>query len=277
MEDALLNKLANKKCLFLCSAFNGLSQKFWVNFSSLFKESRLMLGINPVAIKTFQPDLILCPFLEDYIPEEIWSATPCFIVHPGPADEAGPSALNWAILEGKTHWSVTIIQADALWDAGPVWAQAKFKLPVASLSSIYRQQISDTALQLLPLALSRYYSVKKPLLTAPPVYRMRIAQQQLRITWDQPTAEIIKKIHAGDSQPGAPAMIKDNHYLLFGARTGESEPRLSDSPPGEIIQQQDGQICVSTSDGCVWISRMARVAENIKIRPADLLAQSPRQ
>jgi putative two-component system hydrogenase maturation factor HypX/HoxX len=273
MEDRLLIKLADKKCLFLCSAFNGLSQKFWVNFSSLFKESRLMLGINPDAIKAFQPDLILCPFLEDFIPKEIWSAIPCFIVHPGPADQAGPSVLNWAILEGKTHWSVTIIQADAHWDAGPVWAQAKFKLPLASLSSIYRQQISDTALQLLPLALSRYYSAKKPLLTAPPVYRTRITQQQLRITWDRPTAEIIKRIHAGDSKPGTPAMIKDNHYLLFGAQTGA---RLSGSQPGEIIQQQDGQICVVTSDGCVWISRMARIADNIKIRPADLLAQSPR-
>ncbi|HEY7866004.1 MAG TPA: formyltransferase family protein [Psychromonas sp.] len=274
MEDWLLIKLADKKCIFLCSAFNGLSQKFWVNFSSLFKESRLMLGIDPAAIKAFQPDLILCPFLDAFIPEETWSAIPCFIVHPGPAHEAGPSVLNWAIFEGKSHWSVTIIQADGHWDAGPVWAQAKFKLPLASLSSIYRQQISDTALQLLPLALSRYYSARKPLLTAPPVYRRRITQQQLRITWDRPTAEIIKKIHAGDSQPGAPAMIKGNHYLLFGAHSGESAPRLSGYRPGEIIQQQDGQICVSTADGCVWITRMAGLAEKIKIRPADLLAQS---
>ncbi|MFT6924671.1 MAG: putative two-component system hydrogenase maturation factor HypX/HoxX [Psychromonas sp.] len=274
MEDSLLIKLADKKCLFLCSAFNGLSQKFWVHFSPLFKQSRLMLGIDLAAIKAFQPDLILCPFLNDFIPEKTWAAIPCFIVHPGPADQAGPSALNWAILEGKTHWSVAIIQAGAHWDAGPVWAQAKFQLPVASLSSIYRQQISDTALRLLPQALSRYYSGKKPLLTAPPVYRMRITQEQLRITWNQPTAEIIKRIHAGDSQPGAPAIIEDNHYLLFGAQSGESALRLKDSPPGEIIEQQDGQICVSTADGCVWIARMAHPADNIKIRPADLLARS---
>lgn len=274
MEDWLSIKLANKKCLFLCSAFNGLSQKFWVNFSPLFKESRLMLGIDPAAIKAFQPDLILCPFLDAFIIDEIWSAIPCFIVHPGPADQAGPSVLNWAIFEGKSHWSVTIIQADGHWDAGPVWAQAKFKLPLASLSSIYRQQISDTALQLLPLALSRYYSANKPLLTAPPVYRRRITQQQLRITWDRPTAEIIKRIHAGDSKPGTPAMIGDNQYLLFGACSGESPPRLSVYRPGEIIQQQQGQICVRTSDGCVWITRMAGLAENIKIRPEDLLAQS---
>lgn len=274
MEDWLLIKLANKKCLFLCSAFNGLSQKFWVNFAPLFKQSHLMLGINPAAIKAFQPDLIICPFLGEFIPDQIWSVIPCFVVHPGPADEAGPSVLNWAILEGKTDWAVAIIQADAHWDAGPVWAQGKFKLPLASLSSIYRQQISDTALQLLPLALGRYYSDKNPLLTVPPVYKMRITQEQLRITWDRPTAEIIKKIHAGDSQPGAPAMIGDNHYLLFGAQTGESALFLCGSSPGEIIRQQDGQICVGTLDGSVWIARMARPADNIKIRPVDLLARS---
>ena len=274
MDNALLIKIANKKCLFLCSAFNGLSQKFWVNFSSLFKESRLMVGINLTGIKAFQPDLIICPFLEHYIPDEIWSAIPCFIVHPGPPDEAGPSALNWAILEGKTDWSVCIIQANAQWDAGPVWAQAKLKLPVASLSTIYRQQISDWALEILPLALMHYYSEKQPLLAAPPLYRKRISQQQLSIKWDQPTTSIIKKIHAGDSQPGATAIIANNHYLVYGARIGESVSSLTDTPPGEIIKQLDGHICVSTLDGCVWISRMARVAENIKIRPVDLLAQS---
>jgi len=277
MDNALLNKLANKKCLFLCSAFNGLTQKFWVNFSSFFKESRLMVGINAQAIQAFQPDLIICPFLEQYIPDEIWSATPCFIVHPGPPDEAGPSALNWAILEGKPNWSVCIIQANEQWDAGPVWAQAEFTLPVASLSSIYRQQISDLALQIIPIAISNYYSERHPLTTAQPLYRMRIAQQHLSIRWDQPTTAIIKKIHAGDSQPGATAIIENNHYLVYGARIGKSLCSLRDTPPGEIIKQQDGQICVSTLDGCVWISRMARLTENIKIRPVDLLAQSETQ
>ena len=272
MDNDLLIRLSNKKCLFLCSAFNGLSQKFWVNFSHLFKESQLMVGINPAGIKAFQPDLIICPFLEHYIPDQIWSAIPCFIVHPGPPDEAGPSVLNWAILEGKTDWSVSIIQANAQWDAGPVWAQAEFTLPVASLSSIYRQQISDLALQIIPIAISNYYSDKQPL-SVSPLYRMRISQQQLTIKWDQPTAAIIKKIHAGDSQPGAPAIIENNHYLVYGARIGESDTYLKETP-GEIIMQHDGQICVSTLDGCVWISRMARITENIKIRPVDLLAQS---
>lgn len=274
MDDALLIKLADKKCLFLCSAFNGLSQKFWVSFSPLFTESRLMVGINLTEIKSFQPDLIICPFLEDYIPDEIWSTTPCFIVHPGPPDEAGPSALNWAILEGKTDWSVSIIQADAQWDAGPVWAQAEFKLPEASLSSIYRQQVSDLAIEILPIALTRYYSEKQPLAAAPPLYRKRIMQQQIRIKWDQPTTAIIRKIHAGDSQPGAPAIIENNHYLLYGARIGESDSASEKTLPGQIIRQLDGQICVSTLDGCVWISRMARITENIKIRPVDLLALS---
>ncbi|WP_028864781.1 formyltransferase family protein [Psychromonas aquimarina] len=274
MDNALLIKLAAKKCLFLCTAFNGLSQKFWVNFSPLFKESRLMVGIDPAAVQVFQPDLIICPFLDNYIPEQIWSSTPCFIVHPGPPDEAGPSALNWAILEGRTNWSVCIIQANEQWDAGPVWAQAEFKLPTASLSSIYRQQISDLAVQILPLALTHYYCAQQPLLTPPPRYRKRISQQQLSIEWDQPTAAIIKKIHAGDSQPGAPAVIENNHYLVYGARSGESVYCLKDIQPGEIIRHRDGQICVSTLDGCLWISRMARLTENIKIRPQELLAQS---
>ena len=78
------------KVLFMVSAFNGLSQKIWCELSPLFKKVELLVGTNASAVRAINPDLILCPFMKDYIPDSVWQEYPCLIVHPGPATDGGP-------------------------------------------------------------------------------------------------------------------------------------------------------------------------------------------
>src|ERR671925_309235 len=56
------------------------------------------------AVRRFDPHLIIAPMLTTAIPADIWSARPCFIVHPGPRGDRGPSSLDWAIMEGAGRW-----------------------------------------------------------------------------------------------------------------------------------------------------------------------------
>jgi hypothetical protein len=58
------------------------------------------------------------------IPEVIWSVCPCFVIHPGPVGDRGPSSLDWAIMGGAERWGVTVLQANAEMDAGDIWASA---------------------------------------------------------------------------------------------------------------------------------------------------------
>jgi putative two-component system hydrogenase maturation factor HypX/HoxX len=66
-------------------------------------------------------------------------------VHPGIVGDRGPSALDWALQEGATEWGVTVLQAEAEMDAGPVWATAEFPLRAAKKSSIYRNEVTQAA------------------------------------------------------------------------------------------------------------------------------------
>ncbi len=104
----------------------------------------------------FKPDCLVAPFLKRAIPESVWRALPCFIVHPGIPGDRGPSALDWAILKGLPRWGVTVLQAEKEMDAGPVWASAGFPMREATKSSLYRNEVTEAAIITVFEALDRF-------------------------------------------------------------------------------------------------------------------------
>ncbi len=97
------------------------------------------------AVALYRPALIVAPFLKRAIPEAVWRHTVCLVVHPGIVGDRGPSALDWAIAEGEREWGVTVLQAQAEMDAGPVWAAETFAMREASKSSLYRNEVTEAA------------------------------------------------------------------------------------------------------------------------------------
>merc|ERR1719445_480060 len=60
----------------------------------------------------YNPDVVVCPFLKQKIPESIWSSIPCLIVHPGIQGDRGAASLDWAIKKQQSEWGVTLLQAE---------------------------------------------------------------------------------------------------------------------------------------------------------------------
>ncbi len=135
------------RILLLVHAFNSLSQRLYVELTQDGHELSVELDIHErvtsEAIQLWRPDLVLAPFLKRAIPRSIWERHLCLIVHPGPPGDRGPSALDWAILRGARRWGVTVLQAQAELDAGPVWGSATFAMRSARKSSLYRNEVSE--------------------------------------------------------------------------------------------------------------------------------------
>lgn len=263
-----MDDLQRLKTVFLCSAFNGLSQKVWAFFSPLFEQSILIVGISSDRIHQFKPDLIICPYLQDYIPAEIFENYPCLVIHPGPPGEAGPNSLNWAVLEGIKTWGVSIIQADRGWDTGSIWAYKCFPIPERSVAHIYRGLVSDFVLEILPQAIKRYFSGEKAFVRPYFRYRPKISRKNLEFRWQDNTKSIIKKINAGDNLPGTIGSINNHTYQLFGIKENSLK-----GEPGTILKIEKNGICVATGDRSLWIARMAPL-DGIKMRPVYWLTQS---
>jgi putative two-component system protein, hydrogenase maturation factor HypX/HoxX len=252
------------RILLISSAYNSMTQRVHVELADRGHEVSVELALGDEvmreAVRRCDPDLIVAPMLTTAIPADIWSACPCFIVHPGPRGDRGPSSLDWAIMEGAGHWGVTILQANAEMDAGDIWASTEFAMPRDSKSSLYRTEVADAALEALLLAVTRFEAGgyrPEPLDYDRPGVTGRLRppcrQEHRRIDWqDEPTTSVLAKLRAADSRPGVLDVIGDTEYFLFG---GYEEDQLR-GDPGAIVARRDGAICRASADGAVWIPQL---------------------
>lgn len=139
------------KILLLTQAFNSLSQRLYVELCQRGHQVSVEFDINDrvsiEAVALFRPDLIVAPFLKRAIAREIWANHICLVVHPGIKGDRGPSALDWAILNGERHWGVTLLQANAEMDAGDIWATETFPMRQATKASLYRNEVTEAAVR----------------------------------------------------------------------------------------------------------------------------------
>ena len=137
------------RILLLATSFNALTQRIHVELAERGHELSVELDVNDTcvaeAVRLFRPDLVIAPFLRRAIPEAVWRNVRCLIVHPGPVGDRGPAALDWAILEGHASWGTTLIEANATFDAGDIWATRNFDMRPAAKSSLYRDEVTEAA------------------------------------------------------------------------------------------------------------------------------------
>jgi putative two-component system protein, hydrogenase maturation factor HypX/HoxX len=255
------------RILLLASAYNSLTQRVHAELSDRRHAVAVELALGDEvmrdAVRRHDPDLIIAPMLTRAVPADIWSARPCFIVHPGPRGDRGPSSLDWAIMTGARRWGVTVLQANAEMDAGDIWASAEFTMPTGcSKSSLYRTEVADAAMEAVLTAVTRFagrgYQPEPLDYDRPGVTgqcRPPCRQADRSIDWgSESTSSVLAKLRAADSSPGVLDVIDGSEYLLFG---GCEDDQLRGAP-GAIIAQRDGAICRATVDGSVWIPQLRR-------------------
>jgi putative two-component system hydrogenase maturation factor HypX/HoxX len=267
------------KILFLTHAFNGLAQRLFVELQARGHRVAIELDVNDVATRAAvareRPDVVLAPFLKRAIPADVWASVPCLVVHPGVPGDRGPSALDWAILEGESEWGVTVLQAVGEMDAGPVWAHRAFPMRLAPKSSLYRREVTEAAVAATLEALEKMGQGGKPVpaawLGAAARGRLRAAMKQAdrAVDWTRHTTrEVLRRIHSADGFPGVRDTVCGREVYLHGAH---EESMIRGGSPGDVIAVRDGAILRSTVDGAVWITHLkpAGAGEDAIKRPAE--------
>ncbi|SJM95378.1 hydrogenase maturation protein [Crenothrix polyspora] len=262
------------RVLLISSAYNGLCQRVHVELDYLGHDISVTLALSAEdvrkAVNLFQPDVIVCPFLKEKIPKDVYSTHHCIIIHPGIRGDRGPSSLDWAIMDDEEEWGVTALQAVEEMDAGDIWSSPRFKMRPASKASIYRREVTHAAIGAVVETLSHIEAkdvAPEPLNYADPKIHGRLRplmkQPDRCIDWTCDNVQtILKKIRAGDSNPGVLDTINGEEYYLYGVY---EENQLQGWQPGEIIAKRHGAICRAAIDGAVWISHLKR--KNVSKQP----------
>jgi putative two-component system protein, hydrogenase maturation factor HypX/HoxX len=252
------------RILFLTSAHNSLSQRAYIALTEMGHEVIVDVVDSSQAMEAAvlreQPELIVCPMLKKFIPESVWRNHRCLVVHPGPKGDRGPSSLDWAIELGIDEWGATVLQADAEADAGDIWGTRNFPMRRVGKSSLYRHEVRRAAIEMLIEAVNAASDerfVPEPLNYDDPnvTGRLRplIKQPDRAIDWPcDPTATVIRKIHAAEGHPGVLDTIAGAEFFAFGAH----RETMLRGRPGQIIATRTGAICRATIDGAVWITHL---------------------
>jgi len=195
------------RILLLTRSFNSLTQRLFVELAArgheLSVEFDIADSVTEEAVALFRPELIIAPYLQRAIPARVWRQHRCLIVHPGIAGDRGPSALDWAIMNGEREWGVTVVQAEEEMDAGPVWASRNFPLRAGTKSSLYRNEVTEAAVAAVLLAIERIETGTYVPQRAAGVARPLMKQDVRRIDWARDdTATVLRKIRAADGSPG---------------------------------------------------------------------------
>jgi putative two-component system hydrogenase maturation factor HypX/HoxX len=266
------------RILFLTHAFNSLTQRLYTELVAAGHDVSIEFDIadsvTQEAVALWQPELIVAPFLKRRIPDSVWRHHRCIVLHPGIAGDRGPSALDWAIVNGETEWGVTALEANAEMDAGDIWASAIFPMRDATKSSLYRNEVTEAAVKVLDLTLQRLARGEAPerLDYAKPGVRGRLRpamrQSDRAIDWRaDDTATVLRKIRAADGSPGVRDEVLGESVYLYDAHSeGRLREDFSRAAPGDIIARRDGAVLRATLDGAVWITHLKQAGDDARFK-----------
>jgi putative two-component system protein, hydrogenase maturation factor HypX/HoxX len=254
------------RVLLLVSAFNGLTQRAWCALREEGHDVGVLLAGRPQdivdGVRVAQPELILCPFLKDRVPSQVWGNWRTVIIHPGPVGDRGPSSLDWAITEGARSWGVTALQAVEEMDAGPIWAHRTFPMPVAPprKSALYNGPVADAAMECIHEVVAK---AADPAFTPTPAAELTVEVQGARprpamkqddraFDWTAPTEHVVRRIRAADGAPGVRTEVGGLEVFAYDAHPGVAR----DARPGALLGRRQGAVLVGTGDGAVWLGHL---------------------
>lgn len=252
--------------ILLSSAFNGLTQRAWLELRQAGHSPSVVLFTDETAvceqIENSGADLVICPFLKDRVPHALWSNTqrPVVIIHPGIVGDRGASALDWAIMRELPSWGVTALQAVEEMDAGPVWATCEFNLPAGlRKSELYNGRVSDAAIRCIREVVEKFIDgfVPVPLDYTNPKVRgclqPNMKQDDRTFSWHDCSRYIKRCIDAADGQPGVLASLAGGQYYVYDAHLDQRT-----GIPGQILAVHDDAVLVATGDHSLWIGSLRR-------------------
>ena len=273
------------RVLLLVSAFNGLSQRVWCALREAGHDVGVVLATGDQeiidAVAAAEPELILCPYLKDRVPAQVWRRHRTVIIHPGPVGDRGPSSLDWAIAEGAPTWGVTALQAVEEMDAGPVWATRTFPMPAAAprKSSLYNGPVADAAMECVFEVLAKAADPAfRPVAAAEMTIevqgaRLRPAMRQAdrAFDWSQPGEQILRRIRAADGAPGVRTTVAGLEVFAYDAHTGPGRG----ARPGMVLSRRQGAVLVATGDSSLWLGNLrdATRTDGVKLPATTLLGK----
>ena len=223
--------------------------------------------------KKLQVDLLVMAYVTDIVPLEIIESPSYGTIQYHPSllpYNKGPSAISWAIAQGKKETGVTIFWPDKKLDNGDIFLTKKCNIDENdTLKTIFFKKLYPLIIEAMieALDLIKMNKISKVKQKSEGSYEGWFTKDLAEINWNKSVNEVHNLIRATDSVPGAWSKIKGYEINLFSTIKFNKK-----SQPGMLMSISEEGALISTKDGSVLIKEM-KIENKQKTSSSELLKE----
>ena len=222
------------------------------------------------AWRALAADLCVMAFVTEILPDEVFAvpARGTIQYHPSLLPlHRGSSAINWAIITGRTQTGLTIFWPEKGIDTGPVLLQKRCPIgPDDTVGSIYFDKLFNLGVDAIAEAVGLVAVDKAPRVAQDhrlSTYEPPCQEKHGEVRLHEPAERIYALIRGCNPQPGAWIMHEGAKLRIFDCRlTGEQEAGM----PGRVLRVDEAGFDLRLNGGVLRVSRVQ--PEGAKKMPA---------
>ena len=211
----------------------------------------------PAELAALEPDLMVMAFVILKVPERVLNVATHGTIQYHPSllpRHRGPSAINWAIIQGDATTGVTIFWPDEGLDTGPVLLTKEVEItPDDTLGSLYFDKLYPIGVDALLESVDLVRDGKAPRREQnedDATYESWCGHDQVEVDWSKPVREVHDLIRGANPRPGAWTTVAGEEVQVLDA------DRLDDNPgaaPGEVVEVDDERLVVAAGGGAIAV------------------------
>ena len=222
-------------------------------------------------VQSFRSDLCVMAYVTLLVPPRVLDAPRLGTVqyHPSLLPlHRGPSAINWARIQGDRKTGLTIFWPDQGLDEGPILLQKEVEIGQDdTVGSLYFGKLFPMGVEALAEAVELVRAGTAPRIEqdhSRASYEGWCLEADAEVDWSRPAEELHRLICGTDPQPGAWTTLGGNKLKLYGSRLGSGA-----GAPGEILDLSEAGMAVATGGASVWVQRVRAQDSGAKVAAAE--------
>jgi methionyl-tRNA formyltransferase len=205
-----------------------------------------------------RPDLMVMAFVILKVPEAVLNAPTHGTIQYHPSllpRHRGPSAINWAIIQGDATTGVTVFWPDEGLDTGPVLMTKEVEITDDdTLGSLYFDKLFPIGVDAMVESVDLVRDGKAPKIVqdeAQATYESWAGHDEAEVDWARPVRDVYNLIRGTNPRPGAWTTIGGEEVGILDCQPVEGDPG---APPGSVVAVDGDRMVVAAGGGSIAVT-----------------------
>jgi methionyl-tRNA formyltransferase len=208
-------------------------------------------------LAALRPSLMVMAFVTLFVPEPVLNTPTHGSIQYHPSllpRHRGPSAINWAIIQGDPETGIAIFWPDEGLDTGPVLMLREVEIaPDDTLGSLYFEKLFPRGVEAMVESVDLVREGRAPRLVqddAQATYESWCRKADVEVDWSRPVGDVYNLIRGANPRPGAWTTVGSEQVDVLDSDRVEGDPG---TPPGQVVSVDGDGLVVAAGGGAVAI------------------------